>query len=295
MTSTPLVSIGIPTYNRAQKLERAVEFVLAQDYKNIEVVISDNASTDDTPQVCERLCRQDARIRCIRQAANIGPTANYQAVLKGATGEMYIALADDDWIDPNYVSACLEKLLSTPDLLLVCGTSQMYRAGEFSHTSAPTQLLDDSPSDRVVRYYKTVEENGAFHGIIRRQVLIDLPWMPNTMGGDWMWMASIAFKGKIATIPTTQVIKHLGGASANWDAIVSTLRLPKWQARYWSEAILASVISDIAWRSPVYEPLGRQGRVVLASRVTLAIGLKWRIWSRWWGYRLHLFESSSVG
>jgi len=284
MTSTPLVSIGIPTYNRAEKLERAVGFVLAQDYKNIEVIISDNASTDDTLEVCERLCRVDARIRCIRQPTNIGPTANYRAVLQAATGEMYIALADDDWLDPNYVSACLEGLLSAPDLLLVCGTPQMYRGGKFSHAAAPTQLLDDSPSDRVVRYYKTVEENGAFHGIARREVLIDLPCMPNTMGGDWLWMASIAFRGKIATLPTTQVIKHLGGASAKWDGIVRTLGLPKWQARYWSEAVLSSAVLDIAWRSPVYGSLGPQGRLLLASRVAFTIALKWRIWRRWLGY-----------
>ena len=62
-----------------------------------------------------------------------------------------------------------------PDFVLACGTSQMYRDGKFSRTAAPALLLADSASDRVVRYYKTVEENGAFHGIVRRKVLIDLP------------------------------------------------------------------------------------------------------------------------
>jgi glycosyltransferase involved in cell wall biosynthesis len=281
MTSSPLVSIGLPTYNRSQKLERAMDFVLAQDYQNIEVIISDNASTDATPQVCQRLCSHDRRVRYIRQPTNIGPSANYREVLRAASGEMYMALADDDWIHPNYVSACLDKLLSSPDLVLVCGQAQMYREGKFSHSSVATTLLDDSPSDRVVRYYKTVAENGAFHGIVRRDLLMGLPWMPNVMAGDWLWMASIAFRGKIATLDSTQIRKHLGGASASWDAIVSTLGLPKWQARYWSQAILASVVSDIAWRSPTYAPLGTHGRAILASRVALAIALKWRLWHRW--------------
>jgi glycosyltransferase involved in cell wall biosynthesis len=283
MSSEPLVSIGLPTYNRAEKLERAMEFVLAQDYRNIEVVISDNASTDNTAAVCERLCRSDNRIRYIRQKTNIGPTANYMAVLEASSGDMYMALADDDWIAPNYVSACLTALLDNSELVLVCGQSIMYRNGEFSHDAPVTTLFDDSAADRVVRYYRTVVENGAFHGIIRRDVLLRLPRMKRVMAGDWLWMAAIAFQGKLATSQSTKIMKHLGGSTASWEAIVATLSLPLWQAKYWMEAIFTSVGRDI-WRSPVYAPLGYSGRLLLLSRVALVLGRRWRIWNRWRTY-----------
>ena len=133
MTSLPLVSIGLPTYNRADTLQRAVELILAQDYRNIEVVISDNASTDRTSEFCRLLCQRDNRVRYIRQRENIGPTANYGAVLAAARGDMYMATADDDWLATNYVSECVKYLLSNPGFALVCGRSQMYRDGKFNH------------------------------------------------------------------------------------------------------------------------------------------------------------------
>jgi glycosyltransferase involved in cell wall biosynthesis len=264
-------------------LERAMDFVLAQDYQNIEVVVSDNASTDNTADVCERLCRKDRRVRYIRQPTNIGPVGNYRAVLEAASGDIYMALADDDWIAPNYVSACLEALLDNPELVLVCGQPAMYANGEFVHDGATTTLLEDSPADRVVQYYRSVVENGAFHGVVRRDVLLRLPKMTGVMGGDWLWMASIAYQGKILTTQSTQVVKHLGGATRSWEATVAVLGLPAWQAKYWREAILAAVCRDIL-RSSVYEALGYSGRLTLLSRVLLTLGLKWRLWYLWRGY-----------
>jgi glycosyltransferase involved in cell wall biosynthesis len=284
MGSNALVSIGLPTYNRAEKLEHAMEFILAQDYRNIEIVISDNASTDRTAEVCRQLQARDSRIRYIRQRENIGPTANYRAVLAASTGDMYMAIADDDWLAPNYVSECLRGLVTKPDHVLVCGKSQMYRDGMFAYDAPATLLHDETASDRVVRYYATVIENGAFHGVIRREVLMSLPGMPQVLAGDWLWMASIAFQGKITTLDSTGIVKHLGGATVGWDRIISVLGLPNWQAQYWSEAILANVIPNIAWRSPVYAPLGMDGRALLAARVAKALAFKWRIWSRWRGY-----------
>lgn len=284
MSDAPLVSIGLPTYNRAAMLDKAMQFVLAQDYRNIEVVISDNGSTDQTAEVCRKLSERDSRIRIIRQPENIGPTANYRVVLEGATGEYYLALADDDWLAPNYVSECLAYLRSHPDHALVCGKAEMYRDGKFSHPAVKTMLTDDSPTARIVEYYLTVSENAAYHGVVRRDLLMSLPPMPNTMGGDWSWIASIAFQGKISTLETTGVVKHLGGSTASWETTVERLGLPAWQAPYWTEAILSLAVSDIAWKSPVYAPLGVAGRAALAARVTLALCYKWRIWRRWRSY-----------
>ncbi len=72
MDSKPLVSIGIPTYNRASVLRRAVESALTQDHTNLELVISDNASTDETEAVCQEFCERDNRVRYIRQKTNRG-------------------------------------------------------------------------------------------------------------------------------------------------------------------------------------------------------------------------------
>jgi glycosyltransferase involved in cell wall biosynthesis len=106
MTELPLVSIGIPTYNRANLLGRAIESVLAQDYPNLELLICDNASTDNTRQVCEAYVAQHPKLRYIRQPKNEGATGNFRAAFENTRGEFFAWLGDDDWMDRSYVARC---------------------------------------------------------------------------------------------------------------------------------------------------------------------------------------------
>src|ERR1039458_5587870 len=100
----PLVSIGIPTYNRRQFAVRAVKSALSQTYTNIEVIVSDNASTDDTVEHLSAI--QDERLVILRHSANAGMVANFNSCLSAATGELFLMLSDDDWLEPP----AIEKL-----------------------------------------------------------------------------------------------------------------------------------------------------------------------------------------
>lgn len=102
----PLVTIAIPTFNRAKSLRKAIDSALAQSYEAIEVVVSDNASTDDTLGILESY--QDSRFRYVRQETNIGLIGNWNACLHLATGEYYIILSDDDAL----VSSAIYDLVS---------------------------------------------------------------------------------------------------------------------------------------------------------------------------------------
>ncbi|MEA2274445.1 MAG: hypothetical protein QOI98_3153, partial [Solirubrobacteraceae bacterium] len=115
MDGPPLVSVGLPTFNRAALLKRAIESVLAQDYSNLELIISDNGSPDETQQVCEEFCARDSRVKYIRQLSNRGPRANFLEVLHQARGEFFVCLGDDDWLDSSYISLCTQKLMENAD------------------------------------------------------------------------------------------------------------------------------------------------------------------------------------
>src|SRR3954447_17454687 len=130
-TPEPLVSVGIPTYNRAATLERAVRSVLAQTYPNVEVVVSDDASPDDTMSMLERVAAEDARLRFERNDRNLGHAGNFRRVMERASGEYFMWLSDDDYVDPGYVEACLAALRADPSLVLVGGQGRYYRDGEF--------------------------------------------------------------------------------------------------------------------------------------------------------------------
>lgn len=100
-SSEPLVSIGIPTYNRRQLVMRAVKSALSQTYANMEIIVSDDASTDDTIQYLSTI--QDERLVILRQTENGGIAANFNACLNAATGELFLNLNDDDWLEPTAV------------------------------------------------------------------------------------------------------------------------------------------------------------------------------------------------
>ncbi|GMQ88578.1 MAG: hypothetical protein BMS9Abin09_0006 [Gammaproteobacteria bacterium] len=105
----PLVSIGIPTYNRAKgNLRKVIERALGQTYRNLEVIVSDNCSTDETPELVRSI--DDSRLRYFRQESNIGPNNNFNYCLNQARGEYFLLFHDDDMIDEDFVEACISAL-----------------------------------------------------------------------------------------------------------------------------------------------------------------------------------------
>ncbi len=113
--NTPLVTIGMPTYNRANNfLHNALASAINQTYKNIEIIISDNCSTDHT----ESLVRDfgDPRIRYIKHRENIGAINNFNYCVNQAKGRYFVLLHDDDSIDEDFVEVCMKALPAGKDV-----------------------------------------------------------------------------------------------------------------------------------------------------------------------------------
>jgi len=102
--SLPLFTIAIPTFNRAPRLRACVTAALNQSCEDFEVVVSDNASSDDTSSVLKQL--DNARLRVLRQETNIGPIANWNACLAAARGAYVVFVSDDDLIAPHFLDRC---------------------------------------------------------------------------------------------------------------------------------------------------------------------------------------------
>jgi len=95
-SKVPQVSIGMPVYNGAKFIREALDSLLAQTFTDFELIISDNASTDETEAICQEYAAKDARIRYVRQAKNLGAVANFKFVLDEAVGEYFMWAAHDD-------------------------------------------------------------------------------------------------------------------------------------------------------------------------------------------------------
>lgn len=271
----PVVSVGIPTFERADKLRRAVESVLCQTHANLEVVISDNASRDGTQEVCRELCERDPRVEYVRSAANAGPTANFNAVFERLRGDYVMVLSDDDWLDSDYVERCLAALSADPSLVLVCGIARYVRGREVVRRGSEIQLRDASPHRRVRSYMRSVDENGLFYGLMRRSTLDRARPLRNVMGNDWLLVAAILAQGPAETLLTSSVNRELGGTSDDFAKLCRTLSLPRWQARLPHLVIAWNVLADIGWRSAAHRAASPVVRLPFALAAAWAT-IRWR-------------------
>jgi len=108
MQNTTKVSIGMPVYNGVSFIREALDSLLGQTFQDFELIISDNASTDGTAEICQEYAKEDSRIIYTRQTTNIGAASNFDFVLDQAAGEYFMWAAHDDVWSRNFIEALLE-------------------------------------------------------------------------------------------------------------------------------------------------------------------------------------------
>ena len=126
---SPLITIGIPTYNRAALARNCVASALAQSYQNIEVLVSDNASTDDTLMTLKSI--NDKRLRVLTSPENVGATNNFSKCIREAKGDYLTLISDDDILDPTFLEKCVRLVNIQPDIAIVLAAYDVLVTDEF--------------------------------------------------------------------------------------------------------------------------------------------------------------------
>lgn len=265
MTAEPLITIGIPTHNRLDGLRRAVRSALAQDCGGVEVLISDNASMDGTEAFCRDLERQCRNVRYLRHPVDRGPTANFNAVLRGARGKYFQFLSDDDWLEPSHAARCIAWLRSHPGHTLVRGRTRYVAEHGATATGMPLSLEQPSGAARVRAFISAVDDGAIIYGVIPREVLDRVSDIPNVLGNDWIFVSELAFLGKIRTLEEVTLHRNLGGTSSSHRGLAATLGLSPLHAVLPYLAAGCAVVREVGWRSPVYARLRRPRRLLLAA------------------------------
>jgi hypothetical protein len=260
------VSIGIPTYNRVGTLGAALDSARRQTHERLEIVISDNASDDGTEELCRRAAAEDPRIRYVRHPVNRGPTPNFNWLFDALEAPYVLMLADDDWIDDDYVEVCLRELRARPHHVLVAGLAHYYRDGEKIAEGANVQVDDADPAARVLSYYRQVDDNGTFYGVMPREVLRAAAPMPNDLGNDWFHLAAIAFQGKMLTLPGPNIHRDASGTSETLAGVLSMFGSDSTAQARAPHLFMAAYAGREILTAPVYAPLSPPARLWLALR-----------------------------
>jgi glycosyltransferase involved in cell wall biosynthesis len=257
--------VGLPTFNRSEALERAVRSALDQDYRPLIIKVSDNASTDGTAALLTSLASRHVELQVLTNSENLGPTANFRAVVPVAPEGYFMWLGDDDWLGPGCVSACVEALVADPRVSLAAPTVHYHGPGR-SWVDPRVELSGDSPSGRVLDYFRVVGANGVFYGLTRSQAMAELPPLSNAMGGDWLHVAALAFLGKVLTLDSCELHRSVGGATRSLRHVARHQGLGR-LARFAPQVVIAwTVLAELGWRSDVYLALGRSARLWLGLR-----------------------------
>ena len=192
---SPLVSIGLPIYNEARFLDATLASLRAQDHPNIEILISDNASTDRTVEICEQHVAEDPRIRIRRQSTNIGATPNFEQALEMANGTYFMWAAGHDLWTPNFVSECVALLEQQPRACLAFGGSRWIN-GDGERLPIESGWTDTRGMAAVARLFTIFWGN--MHpvvGLIRTADLRACLPLHELAGGDLVLLTQLALRG----------------------------------------------------------------------------------------------------
>jgi hypothetical protein len=251
--ASPEVTVGIPTYNRAARLDEAIAAVVSQDYPALKVVVSDNGSTDDTPAVCERWARADPRVSSIRHEVNRGMPWNVTFVASMSTSPFFMWHADDDAVGPGYLRACVDALLADHTAVIAGGRCLLVEDAGHIRESEPTHHVADDPCARVIDYYATLSTSGGFYAVWRRSALDRALPMDSVLGGDWFVMTRGAAQGRIVHVPSVTYQRRRDGMSRTFDHLVATLGVPRWQAKAPAVALARNTFLATASRRSMLE------------------------------------------
>jgi len=155
MTTLPKVSFVLPSYNYARYMQFGIGSILGQDYENIEVIIVDDASSDDTPDVARQLCERDSRVRYLRHETNVGPVANWNTCLAEATGELvWLISADDALASSQAVSRFVRRFQENPSVGFVFCRAQIIDQDDVPQQKWIPRKDSSFPSVEVPTLYK---------------------------------------------------------------------------------------------------------------------------------------------
>jgi glycosyltransferase involved in cell wall biosynthesis len=202
MAAVPRLSVGLPVYNGSNYLARSIESLLGQSYEDFELVISDNASTDDTASICRGYEKLDSRIRYYRQPRNVGLAPNHNFVVEQARGELFKWASNDDVYGRDLLKRCVDALDEYPQVVLAhCWTAMI--DGSDAITNGIGYPLATSAPRAPDRFRSLLFDNGGDDdgGVMRTHVLRRTAMKESYHHADRTIIAELALHGPFYQVP----------------------------------------------------------------------------------------------
>jgi glycosyltransferase involved in cell wall biosynthesis len=240
---TPRVSIGVAVYNGEQFLAGTLDSLLAQTYRDFELIVCDNCSEDQTEEICLSYAAKDARIRYHRNSSNVGAARNFNLAFTLSEGEYFKWSGADDLCAPEFIEHCVEVLDRQPEVVL-----SYPRTTWIDENAAPIKLYEDqlnlsflSPHERLTHLLWSIRQCNANFGLIRSGIMRRTKLFGSFPNSDVPFLAELALYGKFIELPEPLFFRRVHSLSVHryptalermviFDpASLSKIRFPNWQ------------------------------------------------------------------
>lgn len=202
-TNQPRISIGLPVFNGETYIEEALDSILAQTYTDFELIISDNASTDRTPEICQGYAAKDSRIRYFRNPENLGGVPNYNRTFELSGGEYFKWAAHDDVLAPGFLKECVRVLDERPDVILAHSKTKIIDEESTVTENYDVRLRTDSEQPSV-RFHDLIWVRHwcvQVFGLIRRSALEMTRLHGEYVSSDRVLLIELALRGPFHEVP----------------------------------------------------------------------------------------------
>ena len=234
----PRVSVGVPVRNGERFLAETLDSLLAQTYTDFELIISDNASTDGTEEICRAYAARDRRVQYRRSPQDVGVAGNYNRLFKQAQGEYFKWAAADDIHEPEYLERCLSVLEKDPEVVLAYGKARFIdeAGGPLTDTDPGFDLRSDAARERLRYVIYADHWVNAIFGLIRKESLGKTPLLPNYPGADYTLLGELAVAGKFFEVPELLLRRRL-----HPEASSQNIGDESWRMRFWTGSATVSM------------------------------------------------------
>jgi len=238
----PQVSIGMPVYNGERFMRQAIDSVLGQTFADFELIISDNASTDDTEKICRAYARRDPRIRYFRNETNIGAARNFNRVFRLSSGEYYKLANADDACAPDLVASCAGVLDRYPEVVLAYAQTTLIdeRDTVICEYDDGLDLRSTDVTERFRAAMHGVKLVNVFQGLLRSSAMRKTRLMGSYCASDVLLLEELALYGQFWEIPRRLFFRRLHSRAA------SSIRSPVTRMQFIDPSIKDDAM--ILWR-----------------------------------------------
>jgi len=290
MTS-PKLSIGLPVYNRGKLLKQSLEALLNQTFSDFELIISDNASTDGTEEICREYAQRDGRIRYHRNRSNIGGPRNFNQTFEVSSSKYFKWATSDDLCAPQFLELALGVLERDPVVVLCYAKSTIIGedGSSIEEYEDKLHLTETKASERFMRLLNTIGLCHQHQGVIRSATLRQTALLGDHLRSDVNLVAELSLYGKFSELPQRLFFRRLHPDAASWERTDMTRQMAFYDPGEAHRIVLHCLREHTAYLSAVRRaPIGFREKALLyrfvlrrivrsRSRVARELRLKARI------------------